>query len=180
MPGQWDCSFTTRATEVASEIAILNAELTLRNSTYVDGQDFIEFITQMRTKWSNATALGAPIDDKSFRTIILNALPRTWDPIVATLYTTQSSRDAAIDYFGTPGFNHYIENCYWPGGGKAGQFPPGFGKRGGARGSAAPNNSTSQTSANAVTTSPATTPAEPQVFALAAITEMENTTKNFS
>ena len=27
--------------------------------------------------------------------------------------------------------------CYWPGGGKEGQFPPGFGKRGGFRGSAA-------------------------------------------
>ncbi|XP_006457026.1 hypothetical protein AGABI2DRAFT_56310, partial [Agaricus bisporus var. bisporus H97] len=25
---------------------------------------------------------------------ILNALPRSWDPIVATLYTTQSSREA--------------------------------------------------------------------------------------
>lgn len=79
---------------VASEIAILNAELILHNSIYTDGQDFIEFISQMRTRWSNATALGAPIDDKAFRTIILNALPRSWDPIVATLYTTQSSRDA--------------------------------------------------------------------------------------
>jgi len=32
---------------------------------------------------------------------------------------------------------HTIEMCYWPGGGKEEQFPPGFGKRGGFRGSAA-------------------------------------------
>ena len=31
---------------------------------------------------------------------------------------------------------HTIEVCYWPGGEKEGQFPPGFGKRGGARGTA--------------------------------------------
>ncbi|KAJ3492188.1 hypothetical protein NLJ89_g11264 [Agrocybe chaxingu] len=31
---------------------------------------------------------------------------------------------------------HTVEVCYWPGGGKEGQFPPGFGKRGGANGSA--------------------------------------------
>lgn len=27
---------------------------------------------------------------------------------------------------------HTIANCYWRGGGKEGQFPPGFGQRGGA------------------------------------------------
>jgi len=31
---------------------------------------------------------------------------------------------------------HTIDVCYWPGGGKEGQFPPGFGKRGGTRGTA--------------------------------------------
>jgi len=31
---------------------------------------------------------------------------------------------------------HTIEVCYWPGEGKEGQFPPGFGKRGGTRGTA--------------------------------------------
>ncbi|KAF7762622.1 hypothetical protein Agabi119p4_9215 [Agaricus bisporus var. burnettii] len=80
--------------QVASEVAILNAEMDLRNMTYADGQDFVEFISRIRTKWSNVTALGASINDKAFRTIILNALPRSWDSIVATLYTTQSSRDA--------------------------------------------------------------------------------------
>jgi len=38
-----------------------------------------------------------------------------------------------------PNYNccrHTIDVCYWPGGGKEGQFPPDFGKRGGFKGSA--------------------------------------------
>jgi hypothetical protein len=77
--------------EVASEIAIINADRDLRNTLYNDGDDFQDFINHMCTKWSNATALGAPIDDRTFRTIVLSALPQSWDPIVATLYTTQTS-----------------------------------------------------------------------------------------
>jgi hypothetical protein len=80
--------------EVASEIAIINANWDLRNTLYNDGDDFQEFVSRMRTKWLNATALGAPIDDRAFRTIILSALPQSWVPIVATLYTTQTSREA--------------------------------------------------------------------------------------
>ncbi|EKM77667.1 hypothetical protein AGABI1DRAFT_13095, partial [Agaricus bisporus var. burnettii JB137-S8] len=159
--------------EVASEVATLNAESELRNMTYSDGQDFIEFITRMRTRWSNATALGAKIDDKSFRTIVLNALPSFWDPIVSTLYTASTSREAInrlmthwarVNRSRAPSSQtvtsalqantsnrsrdrqrnqsplvctnpnctrrgHTIKNCYWPGRGKAGQFPAGFGKR---------------------------------------------------
>jgi hypothetical protein len=80
--------------EVASEIAVLNTESELHNSTYVDGQDFVEFISRMHTKWSNATALGSTINDKSFHSNVLCVLPRSWDPIVAMLYITQSSHNA--------------------------------------------------------------------------------------
>ncbi|XP_006462902.1 hypothetical protein AGABI2DRAFT_52770, partial [Agaricus bisporus var. bisporus H97] len=152
--------------QITSEIALLNAEQDLRNIVFSDGEDFVDFISRLHTKWSNATALGAQISDISFRTIILNALPRSWDPIVATLYTTQTSRDAinqlmthwariSRDRTNNPQTTtsalqttsnnrgcqrsqnsnllctnsncgrrgHMIENCYWPGGGKAGQFP---------------------------------------------------------
>ncbi|XP_006457163.1 hypothetical protein AGABI2DRAFT_181495 [Agaricus bisporus var. bisporus H97] len=205
--------------EVASEIATLNAEMELRNMVYTDGQDFTEFISRLRTKWSNANALGAKIDDKAFRTIILNSLPRSWDSIVATLYTTKTSREAisqllthwarvsrdrvttsqttsALQTTTTQSNNrnrqrsqnsqltctnpncgrrgHTIEFCYWPGGGKAGQFPPGFGRRGGAGGSAS-NTATGgyQPSANNATTNTTekTESNEPKVFALAAITD---------
>jgi hypothetical protein len=199
--------------QVALEVALANAEQDLRNVTYNDGQDFVEFIFKLRTKWANATALGAKIDDLSFRMIILNALPRSWDSIVATLYNTHSSREAINHLMthwarvsrdrvvdprhataalrvssGNPSgggsnsnnFNrnglvcsnsncnrrgHTIENCYWPGGGKAGQFPPGFGKRRAGRGSA--NNVNANANANAQQTSANTVNENTeQVFAL--------------
>lgn len=199
--------------QVTSEIALLNAEQDLRNVTFSDCQDFVDFISRLRTKWSNATALGAQISDLSFRTIILNALPRSWDPIVATLYTTQTSRDAINQLMthwarisrdrttnpqtstsalqtttGNSGRNrqrgqnsnlhcsntncnrrgHTIEDCYWPGGGKAGQFPASFGKRRGTTNVAA--STTEQTSANS-----AASTAE-QVFALVAHTPHDTNT----
>jgi hypothetical protein len=80
--------------QVASEMALINAKQDLRNMTYADGDDFVEFLSKLHTKWSNATALGAKIDDSSFRMILLTALLQSWNPIVATLYTTQSSCDA--------------------------------------------------------------------------------------
>jgi hypothetical protein len=201
--------------EVVSEIAIINADRDLRNTIYNDGEDFQEFINRMRTKWSNATALGAPIDDRAFRTIVLSALPQSWDPIVATLYTTQTSRDAinqlmthwarisrdrisnartstsalqvsinrqARDRIRSqlvctnPNCNrqgHTIEDCYWQGGGKAGQFPAWFRKRGGVKGNATPSLPGQQASANTVVTTTTTDPTEPKVFALAAITEIQ-------
>jgi len=33
-----------------SEVALVNAEQELRNMTYIDGQDFTAFISQLRTK----------------------------------------------------------------------------------------------------------------------------------
>jgi hypothetical protein len=72
--------------KVVSEIAIINADRDLRNTVYNDGNDFQDFINRMCTKWSNATTLGAPI--------VLSALLQSWGPIVATLYTTQTSCDA--------------------------------------------------------------------------------------
>lgn len=161
----------------------------------------------MHTKWSNATAVGAPIDDCAFRTIVLSALPQSWDPIVATLYTTKTSREAINQLMthwarisrdritnactstsalymstGKPNRSHFksnvtctnpdckhvghtIEDCYWPGGGKQGKFPPNFGKRGGAKFG-------QQTSANAAGTVNTDTSTEPKVFALAAITNI--------
>ena len=45
---------------------------------------------------------------------------------------------------------HTIANCYWRGGGKEGQFPPGFGQCGGAH-SSTPQNTTPTTSTSSVT-----------------------------
>jgi hypothetical protein len=61
--------------QVISEIAIINVETDLRNMRYSDDQDFKEFLSQICMKWSDANALGANINDRSFRTIVLAALP---------------------------------------------------------------------------------------------------------
>ena len=45
-----------------SEVALANAEQELRNMTYINGQDFTAFISQLRTKWTIATALGIQDD----------------------------------------------------------------------------------------------------------------------
>jgi hypothetical protein len=198
---------------VASELALLNTEQELCNMKYTDGQDFIEHIAKIRTRWSNATALSANIDNKSFRMIILQSLPQFWDSIVSTLYTTQTSHEAIShlmthwarinrDHVLNPLSNtsalqalsnnrscdrlcnqnsqlvcvnpncnrhgHMIENCYWPGGGKAGQFPPGFGKRGGARGTVNNTSTGQSTSANSVSET------TEQVFALLALIEISS------
>lgn len=79
--------------QVASDIALLNAEQSLRDMRYNDTDDFPNHISAMRTKWAYANALGANITDQSFRPIILNSLPRSWDPVIASLYGVKTSVD---------------------------------------------------------------------------------------
>lgn len=161
--------------EAGLDIALLNAEQDLRDMRYSDSDNFPNHISLMRTKWAYANALGANISDTSFRTIVLNSLPCSWDAVIASLYSTKTSVDAisqlnvhwlrinhdriqnpthAVTALqATPNNHrqrsqlvcsnpnckrkgHTIEICYWPGSGKEGQFPPGFGKRGGVRGTA--------------------------------------------
>jgi len=71
-----------------------NAEQELQNMTYSNNTDFNVFITTMRNKLSCANALGATITDENFRIIILNALPPSWDLVVAALYGDVSATEA--------------------------------------------------------------------------------------
>ena len=157
-----------------SDLAKINIQRELRDTRFLDGNDFSAHVANLRTLWTRANSAGSNISDTDFRTIILTSLPETWDTIVATLYDAKSSADAiarldmhwsrinrngkvstatsssvALQANAKPGGNvkrcantnckrkgHVIEDCYWPGGGKEGQFPPGFGKRGGASGNA--------------------------------------------
>ena len=146
-----------------------NAERELRNLTYSDGDDFPNHTAISRNKLYNANALGAGITDESFKTIILNSLPHTWDPITILLHRDMPSTGAIsrLDMWwlrirnhstspprsvtalqinssvrkdrkqlicANPNCNrwgHTIGMCYWLGGEKEGQYPSGFGKRGG-------------------------------------------------
>jgi len=163
-----------------SDLAKINIQRELRDTKFLDGNDFSAHIANLRTLWTRANS---NISDTDFRTIILTSLPETWDTIVATLYdakssahtiarldmhwsrinrngkvSTATSSSVALQANAKPGGNvkrcantnckrkgHVIEDCYWPGGGKEGQFPPGFGKRGGASGNAIGAVSGSQT-----------------------------------
>jgi len=72
--------------ETTSDMARQNIEQELRNLTFSYGDDFPNHITIMHNKLSQARALGADITDKNFKTILLNSLPSSWDPVVASLY----------------------------------------------------------------------------------------------
>jgi len=161
--------------EATSDIARQNAEQELRNLAFSDGDDFQTHVTIMQNKLSQARALGADITSKNFKTILLNSLSTSWDPVIASLYkdipvsetisqfqvwwlrinqnrpvnspqavtalqtTSHSPRDQTQIICTNPNCRrcgHTIEVCYWPGEGKEGQFPPGFGHRGGTRGTA--------------------------------------------
>jgi len=77
-----------------SPMARWNAERELRNLTYSDGDDFPNHIANLRNKLYNANALGAGITDESFKTIILNSLPHTWDPITILLHRDMPTTEA--------------------------------------------------------------------------------------
>jgi hypothetical protein len=62
-----------------------------------------------------------------------------------------------------------IENCYWPGGGKAGQFPPGFGKQGTRNTNTSMPSNTTANAATTTTDNPVVANTKPKVFALAAM-----------
>ena len=61
---------------------------------------------------------------------------------------------------------HTTQNCYWPGGGKEGQFPPNFGQRSKANATTTSNPPVNSTTANSVTT--ISTTSQPETFALLA------------
>lgn len=146
-----------------SDLGANLAENTLGATKYMDGMDFAEHITDLRSKWNNATEWGADIKDNQFRAIIILSLPATWDYIVASLQSTKTSiklvaglilhweqikecltatgTTSTALYTKTPQpqkklvcvnpncgrTGHTIDNCYWKGRGKEGQFPANFG-----------------------------------------------------
>jgi len=162
--------------ETYSEMTRINADNELRTLKFADDDDFPTHLSIMRNKLSQVRAMGIVISDTSFKTILLNSLPKSWNPAVASLYNnmplseaiqqlnvwwlctkdnrpksssrsvmalqtnTYIKKDRGLLVCTNPNCNrhgHTIDVCYWPGGGKEGQFPPDFGKRGGFKGSAA-------------------------------------------
>jgi len=75
----------------ASDMACQHAEYKLQSMTFFENDNFPIFIADMRVKWVWANTLGATISDSNFKTIIITALPQSWDPIVASLLRTMTS-----------------------------------------------------------------------------------------
>jgi len=152
--------------EVTTDMGTVAAEEDLCSTKYEEGQDLDLHIKTLREKLDMALNAGAVISDTAFWMIILATLPRSWDPIISTLYTSTTTaalistlrmhwiricqRDVpastALQVKMKPSnfrtqlrcsnpkcgrCRHVIADCYWPGGGKEGQFPVGFGKQGG-------------------------------------------------
>ena len=174
--------------KISSDLAMVTAQHDLCNITFVDGNDFPTYISNLHTKWVMANNAGAKINDVDFRMVILSSLPASWDSVVGMLYETKSSADVInrltihwnridrAESTTNPAMTvmalqadarkprnqllctnqncghhgHTIANCYWHGGGKEGQFPPGFGQRRGVHNSTS-NNTTSTTNALSVT-----------------------------
>jgi len=162
--------------ETYLEMTRINADNELRTLKFADNNDFPTHLSIMHNKLFQVRAMGIVISDTSFKTILLNSLPKSWNPAVASLYNnmplseaiqqlnvwwlrtkddcsksssrsvmalqtnTYIKKDWSLLVCTNPNCNHRghtIDVCYWPGGGKEGQFPPDFGKRGGFKGSAA-------------------------------------------
>jgi len=79
--------------ENALAMARQNAVQDLHNTLYINNTDFDLFITILRKKFSNVNTLGGKLTNEDFKLIILNALPQSWDSVVAGLYGNMNSAE---------------------------------------------------------------------------------------
>lgn len=77
--------------EAGSDLAVSNTEMELQNMHYTDSDDFPNYISHIQVKWAQMNVLEASISNQAFKTILLNSLPYSWDPVVASLYCTSLS-----------------------------------------------------------------------------------------
>ncbi|CAA7270352.1 unnamed protein product [Cyclocybe aegerita] len=149
--------------KTTSDLTTVLTDTELRGIKFCNGDDLLTHFVHLQSKWAYANSVGTHILDHDFCIIILQLLPLmpAWEAFISTLYESktaaniiscrhkaQEARKAMhkLPQEGTP-----VEVCYWLGGGKEEQFPPGFGKHGGANGSANMALNTALTStANAV------------------------------
>jgi len=83
--------------KVASDMACQNAEQDLRATTYTKTEDFPIFTSVIRNKWAQINSLGVGITNKNFKTIIINALPHLWNPIVASIFKDMPLSNAILN-----------------------------------------------------------------------------------
>ena len=80
--------------EITSEMTKINAEQELRTIKYNDNNNFLAHMSIMCNKLAQVCAMGVIISDASFKTILLNSLPKSWNPAVASLYNNMPLSEA--------------------------------------------------------------------------------------
>jgi len=80
--------------EITSEMTKINAQEELRTIKYTDDDDFSTYLSIMHCKLSQVRAMETTISDNTFKVILLNSLPKTWNPAVAPLYNNTSLTEA--------------------------------------------------------------------------------------
>ena len=76
--------------EITSEMTKINAQEELQTIKYTDDDDFPTHLFIMCSKLSQVHAMGTTISDNTFKVILLNSLPKTWNPAVVPLYNNTS------------------------------------------------------------------------------------------
>jgi len=69
-----------------SKITRINVDNELKTLKYADNDDFPTHLSIMHKKLSQVHAMRIMISDTSFKTILLNSLLKSWNPVVASLY----------------------------------------------------------------------------------------------
>ena len=72
--------------EITSEMTKINAQEELQTIKYTNDDDFPTHLSIICSKLSQVCAMGTTISDNTFKVILLNSLPKTWNPAVAPLY----------------------------------------------------------------------------------------------
>ena len=72
--------------EITLDMARQNIEQELYNLTFSDRDDFQNYVIIMQNKLFQTRALDTDITDKNFKTILLNSLLSSQDPVIASLY----------------------------------------------------------------------------------------------
>ncbi|KAJ7339191.1 hypothetical protein DFH08DRAFT_1014072 [Mycena albidolilacea] len=74
-----------------TEMGLVNALHDLHSAYLVPGTPMAEHISRLRTLWQVANNMGAKIEDKGFRSILISLLGEEWDTVVPVLHTFTTS-----------------------------------------------------------------------------------------
>ncbi|KAJ7835857.1 hypothetical protein B0H14DRAFT_2795345 [Mycena olivaceomarginata] len=124
----WD-SITTkyRNKSTMDTMAVAHAKDMIAQEMYIPGKDIVDHFKRHNVLRRAVVDAGGTISDDEHITHLISPDPSTsFNPLALAA----AARHALVCSNPNCKRNgHLIDNCYWPGGGKEGQFPPNFGNR---------------------------------------------------